>query len=99
MDRMKANRILLAFVVVALLFMFLVPLIPESISTPVGRNFDEHGGITEMTRFSVTSSIAYRLLAVGMVKADVPCQSGIVNETDTYINFGSACGETYSWQW
>jgi hypothetical protein len=96
---MKVSGKLLALVVVALLFIFLVPLVPESISTPVGRSFDHHGGITEMRSFSVTSSAAYRLFTVGVVKADVPCQSGIVNETDTYLDFGSSCGETYSWQW
>jgi hypothetical protein len=97
---MKANGRLLALAVVAPLLAFLVPMIPESIPTTVARCNDPHRGcVTGPSSLSVTASAGYRLFTLGVVKADVPCQSGIVNETDTYVSFGSTCGETYSWQW
>jgi len=94
----KLRLLTFVLLVIVALFTLLMPLFPESVSTPVSRCNDGHGCITVMSPFPVTASIAFRLFTIGMVSANVPCNSGVANQTDTY-NFGPSCGEIYSWQW
>ncbi len=99
---MRAGRTAVAVIALATLaasIVLLVPLVPESITTPVTYcAVPPHGfgcvGTADGGHFPVSASIGFRLLGAGAVYADVPCS---VNGSVTFPRFGS-CGWTYSWQ-
>ena len=88
-----------AVALVVVLFVFLVPLVPQSIQTQAAQCADQHGCITGPRPLSVTASMGFRLFSLGMVRADIPCESGVVGMTYSYVSFGSACGQVTAWLW
>jgi len=84
---------------VLVIFVFLVPLIPESIQTQTAQCADQHGCITGPRPLPVTASVGFRLFSLGVVTADIPCESGVVGMTYSYVSFGSACGQVAAWLW
>jgi len=103
MKRNKKRVFGLTFCIV-LLFLFLLPLIPESIRTPVTGCAGEggFGCVGEMGSVTVTASIGFRLFSLGLVQANLLCEHtspGAVNTTFAYPNFGSGCGEVTAWLW